>query len=60
MTSRVLALLAVSSFVGGSAGEPLSVRVPAISMSIMPGNAQTTPPPRGIVGGHVCSCCQIP
>jgi len=44
MTSRVLALLAVSSFVGGSAGEPLSVPVPAISMSIMPGNAQTTPP----------------
>jgi hypothetical protein len=28
MTSRVLALLAVSSVVGGSAGEPLSVRVP--------------------------------
>jgi len=44
MTSRVLALLAVSSFVGGNAGEPLSVRVPAISRSIISGNPQITPP----------------
>ena len=46
MTSRVLALLAVSSFVGGSAAEPLSMRVSTISMSIISGNAQTTPPGR--------------
>jgi carbon monoxide dehydrogenase subunit G len=44
MTGRVFALLAVSSFVGGSAGEPLSMRVPAISLSIISGNAQTTTP----------------
>jgi hypothetical protein len=50
MTSRVLALLAVSSLVGGSAGEPLSMRVPANSMPIISGNDQTIPP--GRTRGH--------